>query len=80
MEIERNYLIMLLYGYYMCKYPNSSGKDMVIRVDNHFTTNNNLPMSDEEIKLVNDLYDQMWLLLKVDGLNRQDFRSMSRKK
>lgn len=71
---------MLLYGYYMCKYPNSSGRDLIINVDQHFTANNNPTMTDEEKKLVDDLYDEVWVSLKIDGVNRQDLRKILKKK
>lgn len=80
MEIERNYFIMLLHGFYMCKYPNRSGKDHMIHVDNHLIANNNPPLTEEEKKLVVDLYDQFWVSLKMDGYNRQNIRRVVKKK
>lgn len=80
MEIERNYLIMLLYGYYMCKFPNSSGKDLMIYLDNHFITNNNPILTDKEKELVDDLFDQVWISLKIHGVNRQEIRRIVNKK
>ena len=80
MEIERNYLIMLLYGYYMCKYPGSPGKDLMIHLDNHFTASNNPILTDVEKQLVDDLYDEVWISLKVQGLNRKNIRKIGKRK
>jgi len=75
MELERNYLILVMYGYYMCKYPNSSLKDSIIHLDNHFIAQNNSPLTDEEKKFVDDVFDQVWVSLKIDGLNRKNIRN-----
>lgn len=78
MEIERNYLIMLIFGYYMHKYPDSLGIDLIIHVDNHLIKNNNPILTDEEKKLVNDVHDQMWISLKIQGMNRKEIRRISK--
>lgn len=71
---------MILYGYYINKYPNASGKDLMIYLDNHFIAINNQPMTDKEKLLVDNLYDQVWVMLKMDGMNRQDLRKIAKKK
>ena len=80
MEIERNYLIMLLYGFYMHKFPSSSGKDLMIYLDNHFIANNNPILTDEEKNLVHDVFNEVWLSLQIQGVNRQTLRMAVNKK
>lgn len=76
--MERQELILLIAGFII-----SDTKGMIdwfIKIDNFLFSYNQPPLTEDEKKTLDLVYEEAWVILKTNGLNRADFRDIGFKR
>jgi hypothetical protein len=73
--VERNNLVCVLIGRFTTIYPNITGEDLRITIDQHLIKCNQLPLSLEENGLLQSLIDETVISVLGMGVNRKERRN-----
>jgi len=76
MNIPREKLIIFTAGHFLDK--TESASDWFIAIDNFLTFHIQVPLTKSEIELLDDVWDEAWALMKMEGHNRATMREMAK--
>jgi len=72
--IPRDKMLLFTAGHFISR--TDTWGDMIITMDNFLIFQNLPPMTEEERHILNEVYDEIWVIMKQNLVNRGDIRNM----